>query len=60
MFASSLGREPTADEMENAMQFLKSQAEAYGVSDVASAATADAWADLCHVLFNLKEFVFIN
>jgi hypothetical protein len=60
MFAASLGREPTADEMESAITFLETQASAYGVSDIKSAAAKDAWADLCHVLFNVKEFVFIN
>jgi hypothetical protein len=49
MYASAFGRPPTADEIATATAFI---AEA-GPGD-------KAWADLAHVLFNAKEFIFVE
>ena len=51
MYVSALGRPPTAEERIEGLAFL---AELGGNDSV------DAWAALCHVLFTLKEFVFLN
>jgi len=49
MYVAAFGRAPTADEVALATEFLR---------------TADrpekAWADLAHVLFNAKEFIFVE
>ena len=46
----------TARTAEDALLFLERQAERYG----AGPEDRRAWADLCHVLINVKEFIFIN
>jgi hypothetical protein len=51
LYAQALQREPSSDELAVALEFL-------GVP--AKEPFAEAWADLCHVLFNTKEFVFVN
>ena len=51
LYAQALQREPSADELEAALDFL---------GTLGKEPSAEAWADLCHVLFNTKEFVFVN
>jgi mono/diheme cytochrome c family protein len=52
MYVTALGREPDADEIASGLAFVAPPA---GEKDV----DGRAWADLAHVLLNLKEFVFI-
>jgi hypothetical protein len=54
MYEIAYGREATADEVREAKAFLREQGKEYGGVD------ARAWADLAHVLFNVKEFIFVN
>ena len=42
------------EELRTALDFLKIQEGNYGKPN-----DVRAWQDLCHVLFNVKEFVFI-
>ncbi len=55
MYETALSRPPTAEETKQALDFVDQQKKTY---------TADAelqsWRDLCHVLFNVKEFVFLG
>jgi cytochrome c553 len=60
MYMEALGRQPTADERDEALRFVAVQEEQYRKQESPAAAAALAWADLCHVVFNLKEFVFIE
>ena len=55
-FVSAFGREPTASEIGELSAFLKIQAESWGEE----ANETRVWTDLCHVLFNLKEFIYIR
>jgi hypothetical protein len=55
MYVTAFGRPPTAAEMQDALGFLEEQAREYGRSD-----DPQAWTDLGHVLFNVKEFIFVN
>jgi hypothetical protein len=58
MYAEAFSREPTAEERSAALAFLDSQAREHGLS---TAGTDErVWADLGHVLFNVKEFVVIR
>lgn len=50
MYLSGLGREPSQSELASVETFLTSR----GVE------TEKAWADFAHVLFNAKEFIFLN
>ena len=54
MYESAFGRPPTALEVSEAQTFLAEQGKEYGAVDVL------AWADLAHVLFNVKEFIFVS
>tara|TARA_R110002072_G_scaffold302615_1_gene486759 strand:- start:4080 stop:7991 length:3912 start_codon:yes stop_codon:yes gene_type:complete len=59
LYESAFARPATEREVQDGIEFLKTQAAAYEAgadwqTDVR------AWADLCHVLFNVKEFVFLK
>lgn len=56
LYQDAFGRPPSDDELRAAMQFLERQADKYE----AGLAAAEPWADLCHVLINVKEFIFVN
>ena len=53
--STAFGRPPTDAERSEALAFLDEQAAAYGTPD-----DPRAWADLCHVLINVKEFIFVD
>jgi hypothetical protein len=50
----AFGRHPTRSEMTEARSFLDAQIQNQPDKQ------RDAWANLCHVMFNVKEFVFID
>jgi len=52
MMLAALGRPPSGSERADLASFLKSHE--------AGADSREAWADLAHVLFNAKEFIFLN
>jgi hypothetical protein len=56
LYMTAFSRKPTGAEIEAATAFLAEQAAAYGTATD----EVSVWADLCHVLVNLKEFVFLN
>lgn len=56
MYLTAFGRLPTSEESNAAKQFLIEQAQSYGVS----ADDRQVWCDLCHVLVNLKEFIYLQ
>jgi hypothetical protein len=56
MYQAAFTRSPSQTESRNALLFLKQQAERYG----SGLEDLRPWADLCHVLINVKEFIFIN
>jgi len=56
MYIAAFSREPTPAERDAAMAFLEGQAREY----TCSANDERVWADLAHVLFNVKEFVFVE
>ena len=60
MYLSAFARPPSDEEMADDLAFLDQQAAAFGAKPAERMANEQAWADLCHVLFNVKEFIFIN
>jgi hypothetical protein len=58
MYLRAFARPPTDEELELARSFLQTQAAAREASDWTT--SVDAWADYAHVLFNTKEFVFLQ
>ncbi|MBU6301341.1 MAG: DUF1553 domain-containing protein [Verrucomicrobia bacterium] len=59
LFTSALGRQPSTQEVQSLVEFLDNQAEAYALPLAARGSDPRLWADLCHVLFNAKEFLYI-
>lgn len=55
LYVEAFGRPCTATEANDAREFLAAQAQERG----GQATEVDLWADLCHVLANVKEFVYI-
>ena len=60
MYRSAFARDPAPDESADALRFLRSQAAEFGVMGEGWRDDPRAWADLAHVLFNAKEFVFLD
>jgi hypothetical protein len=56
LYQQAFGRAATAEELSDARAFVGEQARRYGQGDN----DPRAWADLCHVLLNVKEFIFIE
>ncbi len=56
MYLAAFSRPPTPEELADAHTFLAEQRALYGAKD----ADAHAWADFAHVLFNVKEFIYLN
>jgi hypothetical protein len=59
LYEQAFAREPTADERATAVAFLAQQAAEYKLPVEAAAKDERVWADLCHVMMNVKEFIFI-
>ncbi len=55
MYETAFSRPPDDRELRATRAFLKEQDDHYGAVD-----DPRSWRDLCHVLFNLKEFIFLN
>ena len=60
MYQMAFGRPPSGTELADSLGFLRRQADAYGAGAEPHGYDKRAWADLSHVLFNVKEFVFVN
>lgn len=60
IYATAFGRAMTAKEKIEALEFLKQQGAEYGLASESWQQDARVWADYCHVIFNVKEFVFAN
>jgi hypothetical protein len=60
MYLTALSRRATDGEKAEAIAFLQSQSARLGTAEPGRPASPQAWSDLCHVLFNVKEFVFIE
>jgi hypothetical protein len=55
LYETALGRPPSDQETAAGLAFLAEAALTYGRPD-----DPRAWADLCHVLINVKEFIYVN
>jgi hypothetical protein len=56
LYRTAFGRPPTDEEVIAANDFIAEQSQSYGVS----ADDRQVWKDLCHVLVNLKEFIYLR
>jgi hypothetical protein len=61
MYETALGRLPLMVEIERGAAFIAGQQMAYRSHESSEeVAKKRAWADLCHVLFNVKEFIYLH
>ena len=60
LYEQAYARRPTEAETAAALAFLSAQAERHGVPPERGQTDPTPWADLCHVLVNVKEFIFLN
>jgi len=60
VYQRAFARLPTELESQAARSFLQRQGERHGVPAGQRDVARPAWIDLCHVLLNTKEFVFVN
>jgi hypothetical protein len=58
-YASAIGRDPDADELRDAVNFLKGQTETHKANGKGDGSEA-AMADFCQVLMGLNEFIFVE
>jgi len=56
LYWTAFARPPSADERRDLLLFLNRQAGRYGCG----VDNPRVWSDLCHVLINVKEFIFID
>ena len=56
LYRTAFGRPPTSEEASAAQEFIVEQAQSYGVSPD----DRQVWKDMCHVLVNLKEFIYLR
>jgi hypothetical protein len=52
LFATAFARLPTEEELRNCRAYLRDRS--------ADDQALSAWTDLCHILFNTKEFIFVD
>ena len=60
MYLDAFTRSPSTVEQAEALAFLQEQAKSYNLAADVWPKQAQVWTDLCHVLFNVKEFVFVK
>ena len=61
LYRDALARDPSSEEVARCRRFLEQQRAAYlKRKQSPEAAQRQAWNDLCHVIFNLEEFIFIR
>jgi len=57
MYLAAFGRPPAESELTDAETFLREQGALYASNDPGD---ERVWADFAHVLFNVKEFIYLN
>ncbi len=60
VYLTAVGRRPTVIESQNAIEFIDLQAKSLGVGKGDIDNNLEVWRDLCHVIINLKEFIYIR
>jgi hypothetical protein len=60
MYLSLFSRPPSPLELSEMLQFLDRQGEEYHLPRAAQETAENVWTDLCHVMFNVTEFIFLD
>lgn len=59
IYLQALSRLPDPNELEEAQAFIGTEAEALGLQSMEIMHAAELWAAYCHIVFNLKEFIYL-
>ncbi|MDR3402180.1 MAG: PSD1 and planctomycete cytochrome C domain-containing protein [Chthoniobacter sp.] len=59
LFREALGRAPSDADRESCLAAVRSLAATHGVAEADILASRAVWKDAAHMMFNLKEFIFI-
>ncbi len=59
IYLTALSRLPTEEERGNAIAFIRQQTNGYGLSEEEAFDDLRSWAAYCHVVLNLKEFIYL-
>lgn len=59
LFMRGIGRMPSADELDRMRGFMIEQAQAYELNEAEANNSAQIWQDMCHVIYTLKEFIYV-
>jgi len=59
LFSEALGRKPSQSETQSLIEFVQNQAAAYELPYTAQGTDPRLWTDVCHVLLNAKEFLYL-
>ena len=60
IYLGALGRQPEVEEYARMRGFLEKQGAAYGLDPREARNDPRVWRDLCHVVFMLKEFIYLR
>jgi hypothetical protein len=60
MYMQAFGHPPDHQQLQQALSFLKLQSESLNIAADEQNGSLDLWQDLCHVLFNVKQFIFVE
>ncbi len=60
LYLEAFARLPSAPELAESLAFLESQGREYGLDREKARRDPRVWADLCHMLINVKDFIFLN
>lgn len=60
LYEMSCARPPTTEELQDALAFLQQQGMELKLNPEQVKTDERVWADLCHVLWNVKEFAFVH
>ncbi len=60
IYLEAFGRPPTSPELKEAQTFLADYASELRVEEKAIKSNIELWRDFCHVMFNVKQFIFID
>jgi hypothetical protein len=59
LFLEALGRKPSHEETQALLAFVQDQAAAYALPYASQNQDQRLWTDVCHVLLNAKEFLYL-
>ena len=60
IYQQAFSRPPSAKEMNDAKEFLELQAKEQNIKPDSIAKNVELWKDFCHVIINVKEFIYLK